>query len=302
VTSIGESAFLNCEKLETVTIPNSVTSIGISAFRECSKLSSVTIGNNVTSIGNSAFQNCSSLTTLTIYAPSCTLGTDAFYGFPSVDPLENIYVFSDKVTNYQGADNWSYYSAKISAIPDVTANEGATGEYWATYYNELANVQMPEGTQVFKVALTGSTLEMTEITDRIVKAGEGVVLKSNSASITLASAASTPTGDFSDNSLQGTMTSITNPGDAYVLNKKTAGVGFYKLKASGTIGAHKAYLVVPATTREFFLFDETTGIEMPMIENNAKADAVIYDLQGRRVAQPTKGLYIVNGKKVFINK
>ncbi|MBQ4387642.1 MAG: hypothetical protein II822_08580, partial [Prevotella sp.] len=80
----------------------------------------------------------------------------------------------------------------------------------------------------------------------------------------------------------------------------TNGVGFYKLSSTGTIGANKAYLTYGASlTRSFFGFDETTGIEMPTAEV-IDADAVVYDLQGRRVAQPTKGLYIVNGKKVII--
>ena len=99
------------------------------------------------------------------------------------------------------------------------------------------------------------------------------------------------------------MTSITNPsyGSVYVLNG-TNGAGFYKLKSTGTIGANKAYLTYSgAGAREFFLFDEATGIEMPTVED-VNADAVVYDLQGRRVVNPTKGLYIVNGKKVFINK
>jgi hypothetical protein len=38
--------------------------------------------------------------------------------------------------------------------------------------------------------------------------------------------------------------------------------------------------------------DETTNIE--------HSDNSVYDLQGRKVAQPTKGLYIVNGKKVVV--
>jgi hypothetical protein len=108
-----------------------------------------------------------------------------------------------------------------------------------------------------------------------------------------------PAGDFSNNSLQGTMTSITNPGNAYVLNKGTNGVGFYKLASGGTIAANKAYLQTTSNAREFFLFDQTTGIKA--IENGQLTiDNEVYDLQGRRVVNPTKGLYIVNGKKAVI--
>ncbi|MBR5331767.1 MAG: leucine-rich repeat domain-containing protein [Muribaculaceae bacterium] len=58
VTSIGNSAFVNCKSLTEVTIPNSVTSIGESAFSKCTGLTEVTISNSVTSIGSSAFSVC----------------------------------------------------------------------------------------------------------------------------------------------------------------------------------------------------------------------------------------------------
>jgi hypothetical protein len=96
------------------------------------------------------------------------------------------------------------------------------------------------------------------------------------------------------------MTSITNPGSAYVLNYKAeTGAGFYKLKNSGTIGANKAYLTYSGVlAREFFGFDETTGIDGVNVDTIEHGDA--FDLQGRRISQPTKGLYIMNGKKVII--
>ena len=86
-----------------------------------------------------------------------------------------------------------------------------------------------------------------------------------------------------------------------VLNKKSAGVGFYRLSSTGTIGAHKAYLTYSgATARKYFLFDEeTTGVKDVRGQKEDEG-CLIYDLQGRRVAQPAKGLYIVNGKKVVI--
>ena len=182
---------------------------------------------------------------------------------------------------------------------DVTANEGATGEYWATYYNGTESYTADANTTVFQAALSGSSLMLTEVPNREIPATKAVILKSSSTSITLTPASTTET--LEGNQLVGTATAITNPGNAYVLNKGTNGVGFYKLSSGGTIGANKAYLTYSSASqaRSFFGFDETTGIEMPTAEV-IDADAVVYDLQGRRVAQPTKGLYIVNGKKVII--
>ena len=200
------------------------------------------------------------------------------------------------------ADTSDDFSAtcEVTVSTTVTANEGATGEYWATYYNGTTSFTADENTTVFQAALSGSSLKLTEVPNREIPATKAVILKSSSATITLTPASTTET--LEGNELQGTATSITNPGNAYVLNKtETNGVGFYKLSSTGTIGANKAYLTYssPSHTRSFFGFDETTGISMPTAEV-IDADAVVYDLQGRRVAQPTKGLYIVNGKKVII--
>lgn len=45
--------------------------------------------------------------------------------------------------------------------------------------------------------------------------------------------------------------------------------------------------------------DDITGINSVEISSEKKTE-VIYDLQGRRVANATKGLYIINGKKVLV--
>ena len=58
VTSIGESAFLNCSSLTSINISSSVTSIGKFAFVGCSSLTSINIPSSVTSIGKSAFLLC----------------------------------------------------------------------------------------------------------------------------------------------------------------------------------------------------------------------------------------------------
>ena len=66
VTSIGSSAFENCNTLIRITIPDSVTSIGYFAFDGCSSLTSITIPDGVTSIGGYAFEGCHSLTSIIV--------------------------------------------------------------------------------------------------------------------------------------------------------------------------------------------------------------------------------------------
>ncbi len=65
VVSINAHAFQWCEKLEEVTIPDTVTSIGAYAFGSCGKLCNLYIPASVTSIGDYAFANCDNLTIIT---------------------------------------------------------------------------------------------------------------------------------------------------------------------------------------------------------------------------------------------
>lgn len=180
----------------------------------------------------------------------------------------------------------------------------AEGVYWTTFYSAIDNYQAPEDTKVFTVNLDGNTIKTTEIEDRIVTKGQGVMLKSSTGNIVMTKVDNGSSGSYVGNSLVGTSHSISNPGNAYVLNYKTSrGVAFYKLSSTGTIGANKAYLVANSTAaaRAFFAFDTdaTTGIDKVNAQNSEK-EVKAFDLQGRRVAKPANGLYIVNGKKVIM--
>ena len=83
-------------------------------------------------------------------------------------------------------------------------------------------------------------------------------------------------------------------------------IGFWYGAAEGAafaVVANKAYLAVPADlagAREGFAFDDdsTTGISNVNVNENVNGS--VFDLQGRKVSTPGKGLYIVNGKKVVI--
>lgn len=65
VTCIGESAFVFCNNLTNIVIPNGVTSIEDNAFWHCRRLKSIVIPKGVTCIGYGAFAYCESLTNIT---------------------------------------------------------------------------------------------------------------------------------------------------------------------------------------------------------------------------------------------
>ena len=200
-----------------------------------------------------------------------------------------------------------YYKEPVpNSTMELVAN-AAEGFYWTTFYSNASNYQAPEGTQVFKVSLDGRKITMTEIEDGIVNKYEGVVLKSTTPNITMTKTDDHSYDNYAGNSLKGTAYKITNPGNAYVLSyKSSAGVAFYRLSNNGTIAANKAYLKFNSSSaaHEFFTFDfDTTATGVDSIntqDSEENADVKIYDLQGRRVANPRKGIYIVNGKKVLM--
>ena len=80
--------------------------------------------------------------------------------------------------------------------------------------------------------------------------------------------------------------------------------GAFHPTSNGTVKANKAYLQIPTSAAREMLtisFDdeETTGVaEVRSQIEDVRGD--VYDLSGRRVAHPTKGLYITNGKKYVI--
>ena len=109
------------------------------------------------------------------------------------------------------------------------------------------------------------------------------------------------TADWADSGLEVSWNNVTADGSTiYALGKKNDVVGFYLVKSGVVIPSGKAYLpVTGGGAREFIGFgDDATGINA--VEQAAKVDNQYFNLAGQRVAQPTKGLYIVNGKKVII--
>ena len=124
-----------------------------------------------------------------------------------------------------------------------------------------------------------------------------MVLKGATATGTVIESADALTG----NELKVSDGTVKGNGKIYVLAKVDDNVRFYKLKNDSPVPAGKAYLQVDGTNvPEFLDFEEnTTGIDAVRGQKE-EVRGEFYNLAGQRVAQPTKGLYIVNGKKVVI--
>ena len=118
----------------------------------------------------------------------------------------------------------------------------------------------------------------------------------------------TPVAAESENLLKGTLVPMTlDLSDAtnyYSLGRKNGDIGFYKLTGGTiTLGANKAYLETPApggAVKGFVLgFNDLVGVDK--IHSGEAKDAVLFNLAGQRVAQPSqRGVYIVGGKKVVV--
>ncbi len=143
---------------------------------------------------------------------------------------------------------------------------------------------------------------LTKISDGRVPSGVGVILYSETAGtydipVTDATPTVTDTGLSISNG-----TNATQDDGIYVLGKKNNNVGFYRWVGGASLVSGRVYLAPTASSaREYlsFLFDdETAGINNVNVNHNDNDN--YYDLQGRHVEHPKRGLYLVNGKKVFI--
>ena len=183
----------------------------------------------------------------------------------------------------------------------ITGCESITiGSAGYTTYTTTGKVTMPSGvTAYIATAVNTNTIHMEEVEN--VPASTPIVLKATAGTYYLPIITTDPV--VSGNILLSSDGNVEGDGETiFALGYKNSTIGFYVVNDEQTVPAGKAYLIVGSGVREYlnFSFDEETGINS--IENGKLTIDNYYDLSGRRVVKPTKGLYIVNGKKVFIKK
>lgn len=86
--TLGDSSFMNCVALPTITIPDSVTTINNKVFTNCKTLTSIQLSNTLTTIGESVFMDCTSLPSIIIPNSVTSIGTTIFKNCISLTNIE----------------------------------------------------------------------------------------------------------------------------------------------------------------------------------------------------------------------
>ena len=232
----------------------------------------------------------------------------------------HIYVPIDATKTYEDNTDWAKYKGRYYEQTVI----GATG--YTTYYLENENFLVPAGCTAYIITGVTPSGSITTPDQAIVKAftagkiipkQTGFILQGTPNSTVIYQANVTgPEESVTGNLLIGTATEqeISGAGYKYYIFSANGdqGLGFYKqgtrqgasiklkahragLRLSESIGRAKSLIIdFDAARREA----ETTGIRSARPEMQRRDNAV-YDLQGRRVINPTHGIYIINGKKII---
>ena len=202
---------------------------------------------------------------------------------------------------------YSYSTTSVDLIYQPSAvNIGSAGYATFGYPFAVDLSRLGESQDAYTVTVSGTKARLTSVKGKKIPANTGIILKGTDGDAISLPLTTESTVDVTGNELLVSDGTVTGDGNTiYVLAKGDNGVGFYLLQSGDKLAAGKAYLEVSggaAPSRQFIGFgdgNETTGIQTVANSQQSAANSY-YDLQGRRVAQPTKGLYIVNGKKVII--
>ena len=205
-------------------------------------------------------------------------------------------VYTLKITN---ANNCQI--SKIEVFGYVPVTIGSAG--FATLFTPAAlDFSGVAGLTAYTAAKEGDVVRLTKVDN--VPANTGVVLEGTAGtySIPAIATSSTAKGELTGNATEATAWDAESGITYYVLASASKGSGVeFRPVETGEIAAGKAFLKVAGgkLVHAFnVVFGDETGISE--VVRDGEKESAIFDLSGRRVAKPAKGLYIVNGKKILV--
>lgn len=255
--------------------------------------------------------------TLTIYGKNTPYSSGAdLYGddkgtslgtikFTTGDASGELVIDNAKNYGYVGicSDGAAYFSVLAIEWEEdkVPVSIPASGFGTIANSNALDCANLPSGLTAYKVSDISSTAVTLEAVTEAVAAGTGLILEGTASTTYSIPVAASGTDISSSNKLHAAVTATAcAANEVYILQSGQ----FHLVTAASTVPAGKAYLLasdVPASAPEYLGFDfgGVTGINA-VNGSELKVNGEYYNLAGQRVANPTKGLYIVNGKKVIL--
>ena len=291
VTQVG----LAKERLRTA-VKNTISAMGVAYAMIAQKAAEAFI---IHAEGNEP-DNASAATVLTQLESAATYGA-ALIGADKAQALKDMVnsMLQDKSQyGVEGRENVTNDRTLSIEMPEMIK---LAADGYSTYCSEnRLDLSRTIGLTAYIVSeITADAVVLKTVS--VIPAETGFIIKGTGSALYDLFKTGTAADDVSDNLLHGTLTATAAPENSFALSNKNGVTGFYPVTIGLTIPAHKAYLTVSGSSQVRALtFDgETTGILS--IENQMDSfKGEFYNLSGQRVSAPTRGLYIVNGKKVVI--
>mgnify|MGYP003304493677 CR=1 FL=1 len=328
ITQIKNYTFYNCRWLTSVAIPNSVTSIGVWAFYQCFGLTFVTIPNSVTEI-DGAFERCSGLeaiVSLNSTPPTCTSRSFSDYYSPT------LYVPKDSYAKYFIDEEWGKFPniKKIEATATsisldksaITLDKATTETIYATIAPSNASVSVllwtSDNPAVATVDRTGkvtaisagtATITATTIDGSNVSASCIVTVNEVKTVVSISQTeANLPVNEIM--TLTYTVTNSTNKTATWSTSDEN--IAYIKGNSSSgsvtIVGVAEGVATITATANDgsgasasCVVNVGVSGVDDIETNDNAKEEAR-YDIYGRLLSEPTKGINIIKMSDGSIRK
>ena len=318
LTKIGNQAFMNCNSLSgNLTIPNSVTEIGVKAFDNCGRLNgNLTLSTKLKTIGDEAFASCCKLHREELVLPATleSLGENVFQGNNLIKRLvfQSLPEGISKSIGAQKAvslSDESYISDKASGTVNEISYTRQMSNNWGTLVLPYSlTLTGEESYRLYTIdKMDGDELVLKQLNGEVA-AGTPCVVKRNGTEAELIFGANDATLNMTiDRKIVGDMTfhgtyTTEEVNSGYVISKDC----FWNVDELNSSTVVKGVKVSPfrawldgtsanAPAKLSMRIDgSTTGIDAIDALNDAEAE--YYDLSGKRLDEPQRGVNIVRMK------
>lgn len=320
LTKIANYTFANCSNIEYIWLKEGITQVGQYSFYDCPNISYVVLPSTLSNVLTGAF-TCTyknGKTTRTSNITFVLLGDDPFkyspraqtevYGLwlpANIDAIngDHFYVKESAIEKYR--DAWkkgiasTYFDYKIPFNSNLSYSTNCR-EFDTDYHVTATNGNLP----FVATGFAEGWASFTSLDDGIVPAETPALIRKKSDENTWYQIAEQQGSQINmTNYLKGVLYAdeIYPETDDGLINYVLYNGEFCRFDNAGILGDHKAYLQLPGTTATIYsiAFVEgcTNGISK-VASDKMKSD--IYGINGLRVINPTKGIYIKNGKKFII--